>query len=317
MHQLERVTNLLTLLLSARRHVTFDEIRNELRGQYPDNLVAARAAFERDKSLLRDEGIPIDSVVLGGDQAGMTGYRILRSEYELGDIDLDPDEAAALRVAVSTIRMGQSWGVEALWKVDLESMSDRGEGVSPVIAANLPVDPRLPFLHRSLATRCVVSFEYNGKSREVQPYGLLARDGWWYLVGHERNIDDLRTFRVDRISGEVEVGAGGAYDIPADFDVTAVFPADPKLLTDNVDVGADVAEVLVDASDVGVVLNQYGPEAVLSERDDGSMVFAIPCSNVRAFDQWLLGFVERAEVLAPPLLREHVIDWLDSMEARA
>jgi predicted DNA-binding transcriptional regulator YafY len=317
MHQLERVTNLLTLLLSARRHVTFDEIRNELRGQYPDNLVAARAAFERDKSLLRDEGVPIDSVVLGGDQAGTTGYRILRSDYELGDIDLEPDEAAALRVAVSTIRMGQSWGVEALWKVDMESMPIEGGGAAPVVAANLPVDPRLPFLHRSLAARCVVSFDYNGKPREVRPYGLLARDGWWYLVGHDRSVDDLRTFRVDRISGEVEVGQGGAFTIPDGFDVRAVFPADPKLLPDNVDVGSDVAEVLFDASDVGVVLNQYGSEAVVSERPDGSKVFAIPCSNVRAFDQWLLGFVERAEVLSPPLLRQHVVEWLESMGARA
>lgn len=313
MHQLERVTNLLTLLLSARRHVTFDEIRNELRGQYPDNLVAARAAFERDKSLLRDEGVPIDSVVLGGDRAGITGYRILRSEYELGEIDLEPDEAAALRVAVSTIRMGQSWGVEALWKVDMDPMPD-SEVASPVVAANLPVDPRLPFLHRSLATRCVVSFDYNGKSREVQPYGLLARDGWWYLVGHDRTIDAMRTFRVDRMSGEVEVGEPGAFTIPDGFEVSAVFPADPKLLPDNVDVGSDVAEVLIDASDVGVVMNQYGPESVVTERRDGSVVFAIPCSNVRAFDQWLLGFVERAEVLSPPLLRAHVIDWLESME---
>lgn len=314
MHQLERVTNLLTLLLSARRHVTFDEIRNELRGQYPDNVVAARAAFERDKSLLRDEGVPIDTVVLGGDRAGMTGYRILRSEYELGDIDLDPDEAAALRVAVSTIRMGRSWGVEALWKVDLESEPTGSEGVPTVIAANLPVDPRLPFLHRSLATRCVVSFEYNGKAREVCPFGLLARDGWWYLVGHDRSVDEMRTFRVDRISGEVEVGDGGAFDVPEGFDVTTVFPADPKLLPDNVDVGSDVAEVLVDASDVAVVLAQYGAEAVVAERDDGSAVFAVPCSNVRAFVQWLLGFVERAEVLSPPLLREHVVEWLESME---
>ncbi|MFN5603184.1 MAG: WYL domain-containing protein, partial [Actinomycetes bacterium] len=61
----------------------------------------------------------------------------------------------------------------------------------------------------------------------------------------------------------------------------------------------------------------YGPEAVVSERTDGSTVFAIPCSNVRAFDQWLLGFVERAEVLSPPLLRAHVIEWLESMGARA
>jgi predicted DNA-binding transcriptional regulator YafY len=55
----------------------------------------------------------------------------------------------------------------------------------------------------------------------------------------------------------------------------------------------------------------------VSERPDGSKVFAIPCSNVRAFDQWLLGFVERAEVLSPPLLRQHVVEWLESMGARA
>ena len=93
----------------------------------------------------------------------------------------------------------------------------------------------------------------------------------------------------------------------------AVFPNDPKQLPDNVDVGSDVAQVLIDASDVGVVLAQYGTDAVVEERADGSVVFDIPCSNVRAFDQWLFGFVERAEVLAPPMLREHVVEWLEGI----
>jgi len=313
MHQLERVTNLLTLLLSARRHVTFEEIRLGLKGQYPENLVAARAAFERDKSILRDEGIPIDSIVLGGDQAGTTGYRILRSEYELGDIELEPDEATALRIAVSTIRIGQTWSLEALWKVDQDGLSAVGDpGMTPIVAT-LPVDPRLPFLHQSLVTRSVVSFSYNDKAREVESFGLLARDGWWYLVGHDRSVNELRTFRVDRISGHVKVGDAGAYDFPDGFDVRTVFPNDPKLLPDNVDVGSDVARVLIDASDVGVVMAQYGSESVVEERDDGSVVFEVPCSNVRAFEQWLFGFVERAEVLAPRLLRVHVLDWLDRM----
>jgi predicted DNA-binding transcriptional regulator YafY len=99
--------------------------------------------------------------------------------------------------------------------------------------------------------------------------------------------------------------------------VSAVFPSDPKLLPDNVDVGSDIAEVLVDASDVAVVSAQYGPDAVLDQREDGSAIFAIPCSNVRAFDQWLLGFVERAEVLSPPMLRRHVMEWLEQMGASA
>ena len=43
MQQLERVTNLLALLLTTRRHLTFEEIRQEMKGQYPENLAAARA----------------------------------------------------------------------------------------------------------------------------------------------------------------------------------------------------------------------------------------------------------------------------------
>ena len=78
-------------------------------------------------------------------------------------------------------------------------------------------------------------------------------------------------------------------------------------------VGTDLATVRVDSLDVGVVLGQYGRAAVLAEHDDGSVDFAIPCSNVQAFIHWLFGFVERAEVLAPPALRRIVVDELDAL----
>ena len=304
-HPLERVTNLLTLLLSARRHITFEEIRNELRGQYPENHEAARASFERDKALLRDEGVPIDQVTLGGDRAGATGYRIVREHYELGDLGLTPDETVALRMAVGAVRLADGSATEAMWKVDLD-----GEpvGAAPV-RADLAVPAALPVLFRAMAAREPVEFEYHSRRRTVEPFGLLARDGWWYLVGFDRSVDDRRTFRVDRITGRVRAVAGG-YEIPTDFDVRSAFPTDPKLLPDSVDVGADTAEVLVDASDVPTVLGRYGEHSVVERRPDGSTVFAIPCANVRAFLHWLVGFVERAEVLSPPALRSHVIGWL-------
>lgn len=312
MHQLERVTNLLTLLISARRHVTFEEIRNELRGQYPDNHVAARAAFERDKAVLRDEGIPIDQVVLGGDQAGTTGYRVLRAAYEIEDFGLSPDETAALRLAVGAVRLGTSWSNEALWKVDL-APSETDAGASMGVGVELPVDARLPVVHRAIAERATIEFTYRGRPRRLDPWGLLGRDGWWYVVGHDLDVDDRRTYRVDRIEGVVAAGRGGSFEIPSDFAVRTAFPSDPKLLPDNVDVGSDTASVLVDASDVGVVIGQYGDDAIVERRADGSIVFAVPCSNVRAFLHWLFGFVERAEVLEPPALRELVVDWLTEM----
>ena len=68
----ERMLNLLALLSVRSQPITLRQIRQELRGQYSDNEQASRAQFERDKSDLRDLGIPIETVVLGGDQAGET-----------------------------------------------------------------------------------------------------------------------------------------------------------------------------------------------------------------------------------------------------
>ena len=311
MHQLERVTNLLALLLSTRRHLTFDEIRNELKGQYPDNLVAARAAFERDKAILRDEGIPISSEVQGGDKAGITGYRIDRSAYELGDLQLTGHEAAALRIAVSALRMGQSWGEEALWKVDMDSGSTVSQ--QPAVQASLPVDQKLPTLHEAMSRLRVVSFEYNGRTRVLEPFGLLARSGWWYLVGNDRSVNAMRTFRVDRISSDVVLLEGETFERPLGFDVRTSFPTDLKELPDSIDVGGDIAKVRIDATDVNTVLGQYGSDSLVERHGDGSATFDIPCANVQAFEHWLLGFLDRAEVLEPAKLRQHVVDWLTAL----
>jgi hypothetical protein len=36
----------------------------------------------------------------------------------------------------------------------------------------------------------------------------------------------------------------------------------------------------------------------------------VPCANLPAFRSWVLGFVEHAEVLGPPDVRNDVIAWL-------
>ena len=89
---LERITNLVALLLHTPRPLTLEQIANELEGQYPAGDAALRGAFERDKAVLRDVGVPLDTEVLGGNDAGKTAYRIDRRRYELADLDLADDE---------------------------------------------------------------------------------------------------------------------------------------------------------------------------------------------------------------------------------
>ena len=68
--RLERLTDLVLVLLHARRPLTLEEIAQEVPG-YPEGHEARRQAFERDKRLLREEGIPVlTEAVAGHEQFG-------------------------------------------------------------------------------------------------------------------------------------------------------------------------------------------------------------------------------------------------------
>ena len=117
--RVERLTNLVALLLETSAPLTLVEIAGALDGQYPDKEATRRAAFERDKAALRAIGVPIETVVLTAHQAGVSAYWIDRDRYELGDLNLEPDEMRALQVAVAAVR--PTAGQDALWKLGVDA----------------------------------------------------------------------------------------------------------------------------------------------------------------------------------------------------
>jgi predicted DNA-binding transcriptional regulator YafY len=64
------------------------------------------------------------------------------------------------------------------------------------------------------------SFTGEHSTRELSPHGLVVHAGRWYLAAFDHGRDDLRTFRVDRMSGAAVAGAAAA-DPPPGFDAVA------------------------------------------------------------------------------------------------
>lgn len=310
--RVERLTNLLALLLETAEPLTLVEIAAELGGMYPEATSARRGAFERDKAALREIGVPIESeIVEGGPWAGTTRYWIDRDRYELRGLDLTEEETRALQVAVAAIRSGSGSAGSlddprgaaqlGLWKVGGTVV----DAVPPVAAA-LPSSPLLPSLRDAVARRAVVGFRYRDVDREVEPWGLLLREGFWYLVGHDRTRGERRTFRVDRIDGEVSVGAPGAFERPQ-VDPRRLVPTDVDLLTDRT---SPEAVVRIGPARAEMVVAEVGPDRVVGEHDDGSVDVTVGWANTEAFRSWVLGLMEHAEVVAPPEARAMVRDWL-------
>jgi predicted DNA-binding transcriptional regulator YafY len=301
--RLERLTNLVATLLDTRRPLTLDEIVELVPG-YPDDKIAYRRQFERDKETLRGIGIPVrlepvDS--LGSEQ----GYRILPDEYYLPSLDLTPEEQAALHVAVTAVRLeGGPGPAEALWKLG----GREGEAANALAA--LPTVPALPALFDAYRSRAMVTFDYRGERRRVDPWGILFRRGHWYVIGHDHDRGDRRSFRIDRIEGDVEAGPAQTFEPPAHLEPGAILGDEPWRYGDEEVVSARLA---VDAVQATAVVDQVGEDAVVERRDDGSIVVELPVTNTAAFRSFVLGLLDAAEVVAPRELRDEMRTWLDEL----
>ncbi|MBW3615521.1 MAG: WYL domain-containing protein, partial [Actinobacteria bacterium] len=196
----------------------------------------------------------------------------------------------------------------ALRKLRLGGPGGEQEAGSLTLLADLDEHPHLPTLHSAIRRRATVTFSHSGATRTVEPARLLFRDGHWYLQGFDRLRQAVRNFRVDRIQGEVEVGAAGTSAPPApSAEGAPAMPREPWLI------GAEqpeTATLRVDSVLASKALADVGPSGSVERHDDGSVTITLPVVQRAAFRSWVLGFLDHAVVLSPPDLRSELVDWL-------
>lgn len=307
MTRLERLINLVAALLDTKRPIPRADLLERVPG-YEGSPEAARRAFERDKETLRGMGIPlaVEPVDPAVPEMG-EGYRIPREQYELPDLHLEPDELAALHLAASTVRLDGTAGREALWK--LGGAPAGASGQAPVAA--LPGGEHLPTLFAAVTERRAVRFTYRGVERSVDPYSLSFANGRWYLAGHDHLRAEERRFRLDRIESAPVLGEAGAFQRPP---ATKRSWPQPWRLGDEEEVEATL---LVDADQADWAVDQVGAGSVRERRPDGAVVVSVPVSNREAFRSFVLGFLDHAEILGPPELRQDMVEWLQAVREPA
>jgi proteasome accessory factor B len=299
--KLERLLNLTALLLDARRPLPAAEIQRQL--EYPEDKASFRRAFERDKDELRSMGIPIRLEKVPGTLPEVDGYLIPRDEYSLRDPGLTTEELAALHLAASAVQVEGLPATEGLLKLGglvTEGARDLGVHVAP-----LPADPNLARLFGAVSSRSSVQLRYRDEERTVDPYRLEFQRGRWYLTGFDHLRGEERNYRLDRIEGEVELLDASSFEPPA----TTV----PGQARGTWELGAEPpvrARVRIDGPQASGAVQHVGPDRVVEESDDGAVVVELPVTNRAAFRSFVLSFLEHAEVLDPPELRDDLVAWL-------
>jgi proteasome accessory factor B len=310
---LERLLNLVALLLETPTPLTFEQIRRVLEPYGQANPDSAKRMFERDKDVLREFGVPLELVdvdVWGTEQ----GYVIPKEKYYLPEIEFEPGELAALLVAAQSggrdpaaeagarkLLYGADGGVlGGLAGGPLAAGSDARSNLVQAAAEAAQGRRRIRFTYRTS--------QGQAGEREVSAWALVFRAGHWYLVGHDHERDAVRAFRLSRIDGELsDAGAGG--EPPAGFRAADHVQAGPWVAT-----GDDRAVVLFSPERAWLALSQF-PGAAQAGTDEGWVVVEVPMADEDALASMLLEFGPDAVVRAPGSLRDAVIARLEDARA--
>src|SRR5215475_9426485 len=229
--------NLVIALLSTRTFITAERIRETVYG-YANSASdeAFSRMFERDKNELRDLGIPLETGKVSSFDP-VEGYRINRDAYALPAVELTADEAAAVAVATQLWESPELITATQGALLKLRAAGTDIEAVDAAVAISstgaLPSmrgsEEVLGILLSAIDSGHAVQFQHRPSRsdpytiRTVEPWGVVTDRGRWYLVGHDRDRNATRTFRLSRIGAEVTpIGPPGAVRPPEDVNLREI-----------------------------------------------------------------------------------------------
>jgi proteasome accessory factor B len=315
-HPLERLINLVALLLDARTPLTFERIRELLPAYAQGDSSTAKRMFERDKDILRDNGVPIEVVPTDAFDVE-EGYTIPKDRYYLPEISFTPREISALFVAARSGGEDDSaeQGARKLLSGSADSLLGGLEAGPLALGPDVDADLVTAVAEAVLQGSRRLRFGYTtalgaGSERSVNAYGLVWRAGHWYLVGLDTDRGEIRAFRLSRFSGGV-ADAGEGSQPPAGFRAAEHVHAGPW----GPGAPASTATVALSPEVAWWALAGLEGAERVEPAADGWVRVRLPSGDGGGLASWVLSFGPDARVESPRSLRDEVVRRLEALLA--
>lgn len=303
-------TRLLTLITLLQRKP------NQKAAELATALDVSVRTLHRYVGMLEGMGIPIYA-----ERGPQGGFSLVRG-YKLPPLIFSPDEAVALQLGANLV--DQMWGAlyheaarDAVAKLDNvlpdEQRAEIAWARRSLIATGMhradpaAVSPFLAEIRLAARARHQIKMTYQSSSnsepseRMLDPYALVHRHGWWYLVGYCHLRQALRTFRVDRIQ-QLEL-LSQSFEMMNDFDIEAYLDGE---FQDQPVIRARLRFV---SEAVHIARTTLPGWEAAQENPDGSVDVTLAAPDLYWLASMTLSFGAWVTVLDPPELRALVYTW--------
>lgn len=318
----ERLVNLAITIASAPSPITASQLRDRVAGYPPGQDDAAfQRMFERDKEALRAAGL-----VFAVDRSGeVESYRLDEGATFAPRVELSAEDATVIRAAGAAMLSDPSFPRAADLRLALAKLSAAAEnapvpltGPAPVLALTADEDPEsqatlAATLMDAVRARKTTAFRHGPapsvrRSRRVDPYGLFARDGRWYLVGRDHDADAIRVFALVRMTDVgVESRRPGEHDFepPPGFDVSA-------WMLHPFQFGGTRFEARLRFTGVAAWRAHVlaAGQGTLCDEPDGSVTWRVPAADAGSLARWAIAQGPGVAIEAPEESRRVTADGL-------
>ncbi|GGJ22329.1 helix-turn-helix transcriptional regulator [Deinococcus roseus] len=299
MDRLTRLLGMLTLLMGTERTTAA-----ELSGRFG---VSKRTIY-RDIAVLEEAGIPV--VLFPGKSGGigvMEGYALDRSILSqkevlnlmrllnsLVQLPMGIEQAQIYEKLQLLLKKNHTDGMPAGWQEIVIDHTAWGSDKADV--------QKHQVLLQAIRNCQHVQFAYHKPTsdqpelRRVEPYSLILKTGYWYLLGYCHSRGDFRQFRFSRIGNlQMDAETFAPREVPQEMLNIKEhwFRRSPPIKV----------RFLAEAEGLPRITEWFGTDA-LKERTPQGSIFEIHAPE----DEWLYGLLlqlgEGIEILSPPHLRD-------------
>ncbi|MFP4200426.1 MAG: helix-turn-helix transcriptional regulator [Clostridia bacterium] len=278
-------------------------------------LSVSRRTFHRDREVLERAGIPL---VFDG-----TGYALAGRPF-LPSVQLRWDEGLALLI---TLRAAMDSGGNPFSESIQNAIEKIESGIPPSVrqeisdaVGEIDVEQRpmvdmsqhgdtFDMLWRACRDHKVVRIKYWGRGddtpveRPIEPLAVFQRWRAWYVVAYCRLRDELRTFRVDRVTDSQLTEE--SFVRPRGFNLEEFLAA--AWLVER----GEAVEVRIYFRGLAARLVkelEWHPSQRIVREDSEGVVAEFHCGGLGEMAEWVVGFGGEAEVIAPDSMRQMVVD---------